>query len=268
VSEPTEQQYADPRCSGITKEGRQCLAPFPMWRSPDGRLWCSPHRPQAGGEVERWSPEGNVEALDPERRCLGRMHDGSTQCPAVSTTSVEIDGEKIRICAWHKRLFQDYGVLQPPSKTRRAVSEVEPLPDEDEMPTANGNGSAPVNGESALTLRERVERSTEDNYREIEDALRAALKGGTKPRSVKCPQCNEVFKLVLPDFGPSISAAKLLLELVVSRPRSPEEERPMPPLTDDLDLGSLSTADLYRVAFPGKEPPTMPRYEDEDEVAS
>ena len=58
-----------------------------------------------------------------------------------------------------------------------------------------------------------------------------------------------------------------MLELVVSRPKPPEEERPMPPLTDDLDLGSLSTAEVYRLAF-NREPPPKLTYDDEDEVAS
>lgn len=270
-------QYLDPRCSGVNLNGQPCAAPFPMWRYPEhDTLFCSGHKGQAPGPVERWFPDEHGDALDPERRCLGRMRGGDKQCPAVATTSVVIEEEKVRVCSWHKKLFGEYGTLQPPSRTHPVAREVEPLPDEDDV-TVNGssaastNGAAPTNGEAALSMRERIDRSAQESYEEIEAALRRALKGTTKAKGVKCPNCGDAFKVLLPDHTAAIASAKLLLELVVSRPKPPEEERPLPTYGDGEmpDYGSMTTAELRRLAFPGQEPPPMPSYmDDEDEVAS
>jgi hypothetical protein len=112
---------------------------------------------------------------------------------------------------------------------------------------------------------ERIERSAEESYAEIEQALRRALQGSTKPKGVKCPNCGEGFKVNLPDHAAAIASAKLLLELVVSRPKPPEEPTPLPPWEGDApDFNSMSTADLYRVAF-DREPPPPPSYEEDDD---
>ena len=116
------------------------------------------------------------------------------------------------------------------------------------------------------SLRDRIERSTEESFAEIEAALRSALQGTTKQRGVKCPACGEGFKVNMPDHSAAISAAKLLLELNVSRPKQPEEPPPMPEYDEDApDFDSMTTADLYRVAF-GQEPPSaIERYKDEED---
>jgi hypothetical protein len=95
----------------------------------------------------------------------------------------------------------------------------------------------------------RVEQSTEESYEEIEGALRSALRGTTKAKPVRCPHCQESFKVNMPDFSAAISAGKLLLELVVSRPKPPEKPGPLD-FSADVEMGEMSTRDLYRIAFP------------------
>jgi hypothetical protein len=248
-----EKSSVEPRCAGITLAGNPCAMPFPLWQSvnDETKLWCPNHKSQAEGEVWRWKPTDHGDAIDPERRCVGRLRTAD-QCPAVHTVSIEIDGEKFRVCSWHRRIFNDYGTLRPPSMHRKLRVEVDTEPDEEEgSEAASGEpGSSPgPNGPAPKTLRERVERSTEEAYSEIERALREALRGATKTRKVRCPSCSESFEVRLPDFSSAISASKLLLELVVSRPKPPEDEQP-PEWPHDGDFGRLSERDLRRLAFP------------------
>jgi hypothetical protein len=86
------------------------------------------------------------------------MRDGNTQCPAVATTGVEVDGEKVRVCSWHKRVWADYGELRPPPRERKRDSVVDPEPDEDDVPTLiNGNGKT-VESVRSLVLELVVSR--------------------------------------------------------------------------------------------------------------
>jgi len=73
------------------------------------------------------------------------------------------------------------------------------------------------------TLRERVEDMTEALYEDIERGLREALTNATKARKTRCPACHEAFEVRLPDHAASISPAKSILDLIVSRPK-PELE--------------------------------------------
>ena len=84
----------------------------------------------------------------------------------------------------------------------------------------------PTNGSEPRTLRERVEDTTDALYEDIEGGLRAALTNATRARKTRCPACQEVFEVRLPDHGASISAAKALLDLVVSRPKPEVEPEP------------------------------------------
>jgi hypothetical protein len=95
-------------------------------------------------------------------------------------------------------------------------------------------------------MRERVEQTTEVLYADIERGLRDALLNSRKVRKTRCPACSEVFEVRLPDHAASISAAKSLLDLVVSRPK-PEVEPDLGEAgAEGFDLSTLTTSQLRR----------------------
>ena len=101
-------------------------------------------------------------------------------------------------------------------------------------------------GSTPRTLRERVEDTTEALYEDIERGLREALTNATKARKTRCRACQETLEVRLPDHGASISAAKSLLDYVVSRPK-PETEPGLGELEEEgFDLSVVSTDQLRR----------------------
>ena len=191
----------------------------------------------------------------PSLPCAGLLRDG-TPCLARGNHPATVDGEEKLLCSWHARVWDEHHVLKPPPRKRKQVVTVDseevvepepallpltPLdPEGGEADLPDTNGSAP------RTLRERVEDTTEALYEDIEGGLRAALTNATKTRKTRCPGCQEVFEVKLPDHGASISAAKALLDLVVSRPRAESEPDPAEIEGEGFDFGSLSTAQLRR----------------------
>jgi hypothetical protein len=100
-------------------------------------------------------------------------------------------------------------------------------------------------GEVPTSIRRRVEGSAELLYADIEDALRQALRSASKERHVRWPECSKGFKVKVPDYAASVTAAKALLEIAVGRPKPREVEHV--DILDDLatvDVKKLSTAEL------------------------
>ena len=150
--------------------------------------------------------------------------------------TVEIAGEEKHLCSWHHQVWEQHHVLNPPPRRRKQVVTVdteEMVPPEPAhlplMPLSPEGEAQPepeqTNGNTPRTLRERVEDTTEALYEDIERGLREALTNATKARKTRCPSCQETFEVRLHDHGASISAAKSLLDLVVSA-RSPNPRWP------------------------------------------
>jgi hypothetical protein len=187
--------------------------------------------------------------------CDGVLRD-DTPCQKRGSWTVVIAGEEKHLCSWHQQVWEQHRVLKPPPRRRKQVvtadsEEITPpepplLPLAPLSPGEGQHAAEPTNGSTPWTLRERVEDTTEALYDDIERGLREALTNATKARKTRCPACQEVFEVRLPDHGASISAAKSLLDLVVSRPK-PEAEPSLGELEGEgFDLDTLSTAQLRR----------------------
>ena len=188
--------------------------------------------------------------------CDGVLRDDSP-CQKRGSWKVTIAGEEKHLCSWHQQVWEQHHVLKPPPRRRKQVITVDseeivpPEPAHLPLTPLTPEGEAkeepePTNGNVPRTLRERVEDTTEALYEDIERGLREALTNATKARKTRCPSCQETFEVRLPDHGASISAAKSLLDLVVSRPK-PEVEPGVGELEGEgFDLSSLSTAQLRR----------------------
>ena len=217
--------------------------------TPDGRRWCGTHAPE-GAQPDRLFI-GPTKETTP---CAGVLRDDSP-CGKRGTVAVTIDGEERLLCGWHAQVWEQHHVLKPPPRKRKQIVTVDsdeivepepehlplvPLAPEREAPVAATNGSEP------RTLRERVEDTTDALYEDIEGGLRAALTNATKARKTRCPSCQEAFEVRLPDHGASISAAKALLDLVVSRPKQEIEPGLEEIEGEGFDLDGLSTEQLRR----------------------
>ena len=165
-----------------------------------------------------------------------------------------IDGEEKLLCGWHAQVWEAHHVLKPPPRKRKRSSPSTPMRSwRRSRSTFRSSRSRPreatvaaTNGSEPRTLRERVEDTTDALYEDIERGLREALTNATKARKTRCPSCQEAFEVRLPDHGASISAAKALLDLVVSRPK-PEIEPGLAEYgSDGFDLDGLSTEQLRR----------------------
>ena len=215
----------------------------------DGRRWCTQHSPEGATEERLYI--GPPKETAP---CAGVLRDGSP-CSKRGTTAVTIDGEEKLLCNWHSQVWEQHHVLKPPPKKRRQVVTV----DSEEIlraraasasprtsPPEGEHAAAATNGNEPKTIRERVEDTTDALYEDIERGLREALTNATKARKTRCPACQETFEVRLPDHGASISAAKSLLDLVVSRPK-PELEPSLVELEGEgFDFANLSTPQLRR----------------------
>ena len=250
--EPLEEQAEDeplPACAGVTKAGEPCGRKLLSFITPDGRRWCSTHTPPNGEPDKLYV--GPTKVTVP---CAGVLRDDSP-CEKRGTWKVTIAGEEKMLCSWHHQIWEQHRVLKPPPRRRKQVvtvdsEEITP-PEPPLLPLAplsaeGEHAAASTNGNEPKTIRERVEDTTEALYEDIERGLREALTNATKARKTRCPSCQETFEVRLPDHGASISAAKSLLDLVVSRPKPELEPSPVDAESEGFDISKLSTPQLRR----------------------
>ncbi len=214
---------------GDHRRGEPCQRKLLRFVTPDGRRWCNAHAPK-DAEPDRLYV-GPTKVTVP---CAGVLRDGRP-CEKRGT----MDGDDRRrgeaplllaspglgaaprpeASASEAQAGRD-GRLEEIVPPEPAHLPLTPLPPEGEHAAAATNGNTP------RTLRERVEDTTEALYEDIERGLREALTNATKARKTRCPSCQETFEVRLPDHGASISAAKSLLDLVVSRPEARARAEP------------------------------------------
>ena len=98
---------------GIRKNGEPCQRKVLLYATEDGRRWCTSHRPP---EAVLSPPER------PERpSCEGTRRDG-TPCPTNSSGTVEHEGREVHLCSWHRKVWEEHHVLQPPPRIRQKKS--------------------------------------------------------------------------------------------------------------------------------------------------
>ena len=178
-----------------------------------------------------------------------------TPCTKRGTTSVTVDGEEKSLCSWHTQVWEQHHVLKPPPRRRKQIVTV----DTEEI-FSQSRALLPL-APSPPRARGRTRRRT--GARRCPDAARArrghhggAVRGHRARPARGAHERNEGeedtlplvpggFEVRLPDHGASISAAKSLLDLVVSRPK-PEVE----PGLEEIRGEGFDSRSLHGAASP------------------